>query len=279
MATSDTTDVTSLVALSREGDRAALDALIHAIQPTIYKLAQRFLMIPVDAEDATQEILLKIITRLSQFDGRSQFKTWAYAVASNHLLDLKRRPSEQEMSFDEFAEDLSQGLSETPIEGPDTVVLLEEIRIGCTLAMLQCLDRDARLAYTLGEILELEHREAAEVLGISASAYRKRLSRARSIVTAFMLDQCGLVNPDNHCRCSKRVAQAKALGRVDPKKLIFSTSRERAQQFPEVLSKIRQLEENQRAAALYRAQMQPEVSQSFTHWLKTTLEHQERLQL
>ena len=279
MATSDTTDMTSLVALSREGDRAALDALIHAIQPTIYKLAQRFLMIPVDAEDATQEILLKIITRLSQFDGRSQFKTWAYAVASNHLLDLKRRPSEQEMSFDEFAEDLSQGLSETPIEGPDTVVLLEEVRIGCTLAMLQCLDRDARLAYTLGEILDLEHGEAAEVLGISASAYRKRLSRARSIVTAFMLGQCGLVNPDNHCRCSKRVTQAQALGRVDPKKLIFSTSVERAQQFPEVLSEIRQLEENQRAAALYRAQMQPEVSQSFTHWLKTTLEHQEQRRL
>ncbi len=77
MATDNTTDMASLVARSREGDRAALDALIHAIQPTIYKLAQRFLMIPADAEDASQEILLKIITRLSQFDGKSQFKTWA----------------------------------------------------------------------------------------------------------------------------------------------------------------------------------------------------------
>ena len=87
------------------------------------------------------------------------------------------------------------------------------------------------------------------------------------------------MNPDNHCRCSKRVTQAQALGRVDPQKLVFSTSVERAQQFPEVLSTIRQLEENQRAAALYRAQLQPEVSQSFTQWLKTTLEHQERWRL
>ena len=76
MAASDTKDMESLVALSRDGDRAALDALIYEIQPSIHKLAQRFLMIPADAEDATQEILLKIITRLGQFEGKSQFKTW-----------------------------------------------------------------------------------------------------------------------------------------------------------------------------------------------------------
>ncbi len=58
MVTNDTTDMASLVARSRNGERAALDALVHAIQPTIYKLAQRFLMIPADAEDATQEVLL-----------------------------------------------------------------------------------------------------------------------------------------------------------------------------------------------------------------------------
>ena len=119
MATSDAEEMESLVARSREGDRAALDALIHTIQPTIYKLAQRFLMLPADAEDATQEILLKIITRLGQFDGRSRFRTWAYSVASHHLLDLKRRPSEQAMTFDEFAEDLAQGLADTSFEGPD----------------------------------------------------------------------------------------------------------------------------------------------------------------
>jgi len=275
MATGDTNDMTSLVARSRDGDRAAADALIHAIQPTIYKLAQRFLMDPADAEDATQDILLKIITRLGQFDGRSQFRTWAYAVASNHLRDLKRRPTEQSMSFDEFAEDLAEGLSESPFKGPDATLMLEEVRIGCTLAMLQCLEREARLAYILGEILELDHQEAAEVLGSSTSAYRKRLSRARATVSAFVLGHCGLVNPNNPCRCSKRVLRAKELGRVDPERLTFSTSPNRAQQFPAVLTEIRQLKDNQRVAALFRAQQQPEVSQNFTRWLKTTLEQQE----
>ena len=275
MVTNDTNTMASLVARSRKGERAALDALICSIQPTIYKLAQRFLMDPSDAEDATQEILLKIITRLSQFDGRSQFRTWAYAVARNYLLDLKRRPFEQAMSFDEFAQDLTEGLSDSPFDAPDAHMLLEEVRIGCTLAMLQCLDRDARLSYILGEILELEHEEAAEVLNISASAYRKRLSRARATVSDFMLGQCGLVDPNNPCRCSKRVKPAIALGRVDPQKLIFSSSLQRAQQFPEVLATIRTLEESQRAAAVFRSQLQPEESQNFTQWLKTTLKYQE----
>lgn len=181
------------------------------------------------------------------------------------------------MTFDEFSEDLAQGLAETPFEGPDIALMLEEVRVGCTLAMLQCLKGEARIAYILGEILELDHREAAEVLDISPSAYRKRLSRARAIINAFMLGHCGLVKSDNRCRCSKRLLRAKELGRVDPKRLMFSTSAERARQFPLVLAEIRQLEDNQRAAALYRAQQQPEVSQDFMHWLKTTLEQQERM--
>lgn len=275
MATGDTNDMTSLVARSRDGDRDAANALIQGIQPTIYKLAQRFLMVPDDAEDATQDILLKIITRLSQFDGRSQFRTWAYAVASNHLLDLKRKPAEQSMSFDEFAEDLAEGLSDSPFKGPDVTLMLEEVRIGCTLALLQCLGREARLAYIVGEILELEHQEAAEVLGISTGAYRKRLSRARTTVSDFVLGHCGLVNSNNACRCSKRMLRARELGRVDPERLIFSTSPQRAKRFPEILTEIRQLEEDQRVAALFRAQQQPEISQDFTRWLQTTLEQQE----
>lgn len=273
------TDMVSLVARSRNGEPAALDALIHAVQPTIYKLAQRFLMIPADAEDATQEILLKIITRLSQFDGKSQFNTWAYAVASNHLLDLKRKRSEPTMTLSDFGEDLALGLSETPFQGPDSELLLEEVRIGCTLAMLQCLETEARLAYVLGEILELDHQEAAEVLSISSSAYRKRLSRARATITGFMQGHCGYVNSKNQCRCSKRVTRATELGRIDPQELMFSSSVQRARQFPEVLAEIRQLAGNQRAAALYRAQQQPDVSRDFVRWLKNMLAQQERQRL
>jgi len=65
-------ELVSLVARSQKGDRTAIDTLIFTIQTDVFKLAQRFLMNPDDAKDATQEILLKVITRLSHFEGRSQ---------------------------------------------------------------------------------------------------------------------------------------------------------------------------------------------------------------
>ena len=151
-------------------------------------------MNPADAEDATQEILIQIVTRLGQFEGRSAFRTWAYAVATRHLLGVKRRHA-PEITFDAFAEDLAEGLS-APVDAiPMRCMMLEEVRIGCTLALLQCLTPEQRLAYILGEIIELDHREAAEVLRVSPAAYRKQLSRARAGITNFMLGHCGLVEP------------------------------------------------------------------------------------
>ena len=84
-------DLEWLVEAAKEGDRKALEDLISKIQNKIYGLALRMLYNPSDAEDAAQEILLKIITRLSTFRGESAFTTWMYRVAINHLLTLRRR--------------------------------------------------------------------------------------------------------------------------------------------------------------------------------------------
>ena len=80
------------------------------------------------------------------------------------------------LTFEQFADDLADGLS--PNSPPDTErsVLIEEVKIGCTLGMLQCLDRPHRLVYVLGEILELSGPEAADVLGISAELFESACS-------------------------------------------------------------------------------------------------------
>ena len=180
------------------------------------------------------------------------------------------------MSFDEFGDDLARGLSDDALvveHNTDEALLLEEVKIGCTLAMLLCLDRPHRLAYIVGGILELSHSEAAEVLDVTPAAYRKRLSRARASITSFMTSRCGLVNPDSACRCRRRVDTAVRLRRVDPEKLLFTSSREQAKRFPEVLVQIRQLEETQRAAALFRSHAHPPASDAFASWLSRILEH------
>ena len=264
------------VARAKSGDRAALKSVIRAVQKDIHNLAIRFLWHPQDAEDATQEILIRVLTGLGSFRGESGFRTWVYRVACNALLTLRRQRMEQQsLSFEQFGEDLAHGLSDTPLRIEDDAserVLLEEVKIGCTLAMLQCLDRDHRLAYILGEIMELDHIQAAEALETTPAAFRKRLSRARTSIISFMTAHCGLINSGNACRCHRRVGTAVALGRVDPSHLLFATSQQPARRFPQVLTEIRQLEESRRAAALYRSHPEARTSGAFVVWLKKLLD-------
>src|SRR5262249_22269550 len=84
-----------LIAGAQQGDAAALEALVRAIQDQIYRLAMRMVGDPADAEDATQEILVKVITHLGSFRGESTFGTWMYRVAANHLLTLRKLRSEE----------------------------------------------------------------------------------------------------------------------------------------------------------------------------------------
>ena len=65
----------SLVLRARSGDRQALEDLVHRHQAWIYNIAVRMLHHPQDAEDATQEILIKVLTRLASFEGRSSCRT------------------------------------------------------------------------------------------------------------------------------------------------------------------------------------------------------------
>lgn len=238
------------------GDRSALDAVIKGIQDDVYGLALRFLWHPEDAEDATQEILIRVLTHLGTFGGRSSFRTWVYRVASNTLLNLRRsRAEEERLTFTRFAEQLEEEFADAVADGnPDVdhALLLEEVRIGCTLGMLLCLNRPHRMAYILGAILELSHREAADVMQITPAAFRQRLSRARKAISDFMLLRCGLVNPSNPCRCHRRVAPAIARGRVIPDNLLHARNPACARAFPQVLNTIRSLEDTQRAVALYR---------------------------
>ncbi|HVM14814.1 MAG TPA: sigma-70 family RNA polymerase sigma factor [Egibacteraceae bacterium] len=84
-------DLDDLERRAADGDRDALSALVRRLQDPMYRLALRFLGHPQDAQDATQEILIRVVTHLGSFEGRSRFTTWAYTVAFRSLLRTKRR--------------------------------------------------------------------------------------------------------------------------------------------------------------------------------------------
>src|SRR5258705_6926186 len=84
----------ALVEQAKNGDRAALEKLVLRHQAWIYNIAVRMVFQPHDAEEVTQEVLVKAITKLSTFKGECKFRTWLYRIAANHVLNIKRRSVE-----------------------------------------------------------------------------------------------------------------------------------------------------------------------------------------
>lgn len=215
-----------LVARAVDGNAEALDALLRHIKDDIYGLALRMLWHPADAEDATQEVLLRIVTQLSTFEGRSAFRTWAYRVAVRSILNTRRSRGEHGLSFEEYGTDLLNDLephAPKELAEAERALLQREVRIACTHAMLLCLDRDHRIAYLLGEVFEWSSPEAAACLEVSEPTYRKRLSRARKRVHAATRSHCSLVRDEAPCKCAGRIGPARRQGRIDVKRLLFAT--------------------------------------------------------
>jgi hypothetical protein len=102
-------------------------------------------------------------------------------------------------------------------------LLVDEARIGCSMGMLLCLDRDQRLVYVLGEIFGVADAVGAELLEVSRDAFRQRLSRARRDLHQFMDRKCGLVNAANPCRCARKTQAFIDAGFVDPANLLFAS--------------------------------------------------------
>ncbi len=233
-----------------DGDSEALDGLVRALQGDVYGLALRMLWNREDAEDATQEILVRIVTRLSQFEFRSRLKTWVYRLAVNYILDLKKSPIErQQLTFAAFADSLAAGLEPASATDTEQSMLIEEVKVGCSLAMLQCLDRPHRIAFVLGDILELTGPEAAEVLGIEPALFRKRLQLARESVVSFTRAHCGLVSDGAACQCHRRVSSTAVATFDHGHPLHFAR---RSTSFQEARGLVRQVENARSALALFR---------------------------
>lgn len=244
-----------LVKRAADGSRDALEAVVRAVQDDVYALALRMLWHPADAADAAQEILIKIVTHLGSFRGESGFRTWCFRVASNHLLTVRASRAERRArTFDDVAEmlgDLAEPASPSP--GPEALLLVEEVKLGCTLGILLCLDRPHRLAYILGAVLGLPGEEGAEVCEVPHATYRKRLSRARERMSEFLTGHCGLANAEAPCRCERRVSPTLEAGLLSPQHLLFARHGERPAGARSLLTMTRELEELSADVQLYRS--------------------------
>ncbi|MDD7886200.1 RNA polymerase sigma factor [Flavivirga sp. 57AJ16] len=207
------------------GNKIALENLIKKHQNWIYNIAIAMVSDHNEAADITQEVLIKLITKLSLFKKESDFRTWLYRIVKNHFLNMKRGKYEAKaISFNEFGE----GLDKIPNESfsgnsweAENKILVKEAKISCMKGMLLCLDREQRMIFIIGELFEFNDNIGSQIMEISKENFRVKLHRAKKQLYNFMDDKCGLINKKNPCRCARKTAGFIKMGFVDPVNLYF----------------------------------------------------------
>jgi RNA polymerase sigma factor (sigma-70 family) len=268
-------EMEALVDKALDGDRESLEELIRGIQDSVYGLAIRMLSHPADAEDATQEILVKIVTNLGSFQNESKFTTWAYRIASNHLLTTRKRRAERwGISFEFCEEMVDRGLAyghSNPSYEAERGLIVKETMIVCLQAVLLCLDRKLRLTFILGHVFETNSVDGAQILDITPVTFRKRLSRARELVRDFMKKKCGLFNSENPCRCARQIAFEEKRGVINTERLLFATHPSKSNKEMPNSGQLRLMDEFQRLAALFRSHPDYVAPAGLVDYLKTAL--------
>ncbi len=216
-----------LVSAAQQGDETALEALVTRHQRWIYNLALRMVGSPDDAEDVTQEILVKMVTKLSRFQRKSAFRTWLYRISVNHVTNRRRSRWERLFHSYERHDAFNDRLAEGEYEGvrqpsAEAELLVEETKSVCMTGMLLCLDRTQRVTFILGAVLGIDSALGGELLETSPANFRQVLSRARKQLASFMNGRCGLINEMNACRCAAKTRACVAAGLVDPDRLRFT---------------------------------------------------------
>jgi RNA polymerase sigma factor (sigma-70 family) len=179
----------------------------------------RFTGHPIDAQDAAQEVMVRIETHLGSFEARSRFTTWMYTVATRQFLRSARRPVEASVLGPEaFATFIDRNVGEqwSPEDEVSYRELCADVRLSCTYGMLLCLSREHRIAYLMGDLLGFTDVEAAEICEVTPAAFRQRLARSRATMRELMGRRCGLVRAENPCRCDRLVHASIDHGLLDP---------------------------------------------------------------
>lgn len=237
-------ELLELIKKAVSGDKKSLETILLGVQDLVFNLSLRMLGTFQDAEDASQDILLKIITHLSSFKGESTFSTWVFSIAVNHLKNYRKHMfAKFPLSFEYYGDDILNGkIDDVPdlTQDVEKAVLAEELKMSCTNVMLQCLDAESRCIFILGTMFKVDSRIAGDILGITPEAYRQRLSRIRKRMADFLSEYCGEYG-NGTCRCTKRVNYAIKNHRISPNRPDFTAAKQIP---PETTVKVKQAMED-----------------------------------
>lgn len=166
----------SLIAAAKSGDQSAFAELVRLAAPYVYTLAYRLTGDKDDAEDVTQDVYLRVFKSLRKFRGDSQFTTWLYRIVANCAANaLKKRVRDSHEELDDNVRHMSDERHDAdPAAVAQTGALRERL-----VPALERLSPNLRAVVVLRDIYDLTHEDVATELGISKTASKIRLHRAR----------------------------------------------------------------------------------------------------
>ncbi|MDE6915586.1 MAG: RNA polymerase sigma factor [Lachnospiraceae bacterium] len=252
-----------LIEQATAGDKNALETVLCSVQDLVFNLSLRMLGTFPDAEDASQDILVKVITHLSSFRGDSAFSTWVFRIAVNYLKDYKKHMfAKFPLSFAFYEDDIQNGkIEDVPdlTQDVEKSILAEELKLSCTNVMLQCLDVESRCIFILGTMFRVDSRIAGDILGIAPETYRQRLSRIRKKMAAFLQEYCGECG-SGACHCINRVNYAIQNHRISPDSLDFTSAKQiPPQTMVEVKEAMEAIDSLSQEFSFYKTYQSPEV--------------------
>ncbi|MBT6433488.1 MAG: sigma-70 family RNA polymerase sigma factor [Deltaproteobacteria bacterium] len=174
-------DTTELLEKARGGDSEALEALLRAVQPQLYRFSLKMCRHEEDAEDVLQDSMLSLARSFRDFRGASSLSTWLYSITRSFCIKKRRKSKfapKHEESLDSLASKDQENI-QSQLHGPDkqaeSAELWRQIRNG-----IGKIEPAYREILVLRDIEGLSAKEVAEIVGLTVPAVKSRLHRARS---------------------------------------------------------------------------------------------------
>jgi RNA polymerase sigma-70 factor, ECF subfamily len=162
----------------REGDVAGLQVLYETHRVKVYNLSWRMLGTPQEAEDALQEIFLKVFDRIKHYRGDAAFSTWLYRLTTNHCLDLlRRRKILTFLGFENIQEPVAEKSGEKAMDLGFSPILLKA---------LERLPGNQKACLLMREMEDLSYEEIAAALQLSLGTVKSNIHRAKAFLKSFL---------------------------------------------------------------------------------------------
>ena len=172
-----------LVALARENNRVAFEALMRRHNRRLFRVTRSVLRDGDAAQDAVQETYLRVFTRLDTYQPSGKFGAWITRVAFNEALMMRRRIHDDTVSFDEAGDDAVVAEETAASEAPSADQFLEAAHARALLEhAIDTLPENFRTVFMLRAVEGMDVRETAECLGVNATTVRTRLFRAQRLL-------------------------------------------------------------------------------------------------